>query len=148
MRCPTSSSALKSHRQLSTAATRSGRFTRHRRRSHRFPIPPRPHFMNLPGDSCFTDCRSANSPVCGARHLRRRRCAFLFCRPRHTLMLCFFCPRQRRATRPRPHISVIMTSAIFYHAEPSLSTKSLSPLCQLHGKIVSYPWVFVHLFLT
>ena len=37
LRCPISSSAFRSHRQLSTAAHRSGRFFRHRRRSHRSP---------------------------------------------------------------------------------------------------------------
>ena len=37
LRCPISSSAFISHRQLSTAAHRSGRFFRHRRRSHRSP---------------------------------------------------------------------------------------------------------------
>ena len=37
------SSALKSLRPSPTAATRSARFIRHRRRSHRFPIPPHPH---------------------------------------------------------------------------------------------------------
>ena len=37
LRCPISSSTFKSLRQLSTAAHRSGRFFRHRRRSHRSP---------------------------------------------------------------------------------------------------------------
>ena len=39
LRCPISSSALKSLRQLSTAATRSARFICHRQRSHRSPLP-------------------------------------------------------------------------------------------------------------
>ena len=39
LRCPISSLALKSLRQLSTAAHRSGRFFRHRRRSLRSPFP-------------------------------------------------------------------------------------------------------------
>ena len=45
----------------------------------------------------------ASFPVCGARHLRRRRRGFLICRPRHTLMLRFTCHRQRGATRPDSH---------------------------------------------
>ena len=39
LRCPISSSALNSLRQLSTAATRSARFLCHRQRSHRSPQP-------------------------------------------------------------------------------------------------------------
>ena len=42
LRCPISSSPFKRLRQPSTAATRSGCFIRHRRRSHR--SPPRPHW--------------------------------------------------------------------------------------------------------
>ena len=36
----------KQTRVLPTAATRSARFIRHRRRSHRFPIPPHPHIAS------------------------------------------------------------------------------------------------------
>ena len=47
LRCPIKSSGLRLSSILSTAATRSGRFIRHRRRSHRsppsLPIPPCPH---------------------------------------------------------------------------------------------------------
>ena len=91
-----------------------------------------------------SNCWSANSPVCGTRHLRRRRRAFLSCRPRHTLLLCFICHRQRRATRPRPHFA----SALFYHAGANLSTNSLSHLCQIYGNILLRQGFFVHLSLT
>ena len=40
--------------------------------------------------------------VWGARYLPCRRSGCVSYRPRHTLMLCCICHRQRKATRPRP----------------------------------------------
>ena len=63
---------------LPTAATRSGRFSRHWRRSHR-------------------------SPVCGALCAPWRRSACVAHRPLHNRWLCCTCHRQRRATGPDFH---------------------------------------------
>ena len=65
---PEISSSLFAH-EISTAATRSARFIRHRRRSHRFPIPPHPHIavdsISLPTATCqFIICFAQSAISC------------------------------------------------------------------------------------
>ena len=120
LRCPTSSLALKSLPQLSTAATRSGRSSRRWRRSHRSPTrtqklsSPAPTILGgrlvrfaVPGifanyGNIVLICRPFVVP-----DILLSANTFVDYRPRHTLRLHCICHRQRAGSwplhNPLPH---------------------------------------------
>ena len=105
-----------------TAATRSARFIRHRRRSHRFPIPPHPHILLTWVKNTRKGAlpKSNASPCCGARQphrLTKQACVV----PTAATRSARFIRHRRRSHRfpipPHPH------GASLYHGAVFLSTQ-------------------------